>query len=82
MKHVLIVVALILSGCTKVVPQCPPPSNDLLTPSGELWQINGDPERAATVIPHNGEVLMSDRDRVSRWQQWWKGCQASKGSGM
>lgn len=33
---------------------------------------NGDPERAATVIKHNGEVLLKDRDRLERWQNWYK----------
>ena len=72
---VMIFSTLIITGCTTVT-NCPPPSNDLLTQSGELWQINGDPERAATVMQHNGEVLMGDRDRVYRWQKWWNGCKA------
>lgn len=72
-KLALLISVLILTGCTQVR-ECPPPSNDLLTPSGELWTTDGDPEKAATVIPHNGEVLMADRDRVSRWQNWWEGC--------
>ncbi|WCI99742.1 putative outer membrane spanin subunit [Klebsiella phage BUCT_49532] len=72
-KLILLVSVLILTACTQVR-ECPPPSNDLLTPSGELWTTDGDPEKAATVIPHNGEVLMADRDRVSRWQNWWEGC--------
>lgn len=72
-KLIPLVSILILTACTQVR-ECPPPSNDLLTPSGELWTTDGDPEKAATVIPHNGEVLMADRDRVSRWQNWWEGC--------
>lgn len=72
-KLILLMSVLALTACTQVR-ECPPPSNDLLTPSGELWTTDGDPERAATVIPHNGEVLMADRDRVSRWQNWWEGC--------
>lgn len=72
-KLILLISVLTLTGCTQVR-NCPPPSNDLLTPSGELWTTDGDPEKAATVIPHNGEVLMADRDRVSRWQNWWEGC--------
>lgn len=72
-KLILLISILTLTACTQVR-ECPPPSNDLLTPSGELWTTDGDPEKAATVIPHNGEVLMADRDRVSRWQNWWEGC--------
>lgn len=72
-KLILLISVLALTACTQVR-ECPPPSNDLLTPSGELWTTDGDPEKAATVIPHNGEVLMADRDRVSRWQNWWEGC--------
>ena len=72
-KLITIVSALTLTACAQVR-ECAPPSNDLLTPSGELWTTDGDPEKAATVIPHNGEVLMADRDRVSRWQNWWEGC--------
>lgn len=74
-KLILLISVLALTACAQVR-ECPPPSNDLLTPSGELWTIDGDPERADTVIPHNGEVLMADRDRVSRWQNWWEGCKA------
>ena len=73
-KLILLVAVLTLTACAQEVRKCPPPSNDLLTPSGELWTTDGDPEKAATVIPHNGEVLMTDRDRVSRWQNWWEGC--------
>lgn len=72
-KIILLISVLALTACGQVR-ECPPPSNDLLTPSGELWTTDGDPEKAATVIPHNGEVLMADRDRVSRWQNWWEGC--------
>lgn len=72
-KLILLISVLALTACAQEI-KCPPPSNDLLTPSGELWTIDGNPEKAATVIPHNGEVLMADRDRVSRWQNWWEGC--------
>ena len=65
-KLILLISVLILTACTQEVRKCPPPSNDLLTPSGELWTTDGDPEKA--------EVLMADRDRVSRWQNWWEGC--------
>lgn len=57
--------------------QCPHPSNDLLTPSGELRITGGDPAIAADVIRDNGKVQMYDRARVARWQEWYKGCQAS-----
>nr|DAN87517.1 MAG TPA: hypothetical protein [Caudoviricetes sp.] len=50
-----------------------------MTVSGELKTTGGDPNIAADVMRDNGKVLMYDRDRVSRWQQWWKGCQTSGG---
>ena len=77
-KILTVALVLLVTGCSSqpVTQKCPSPSNDLLTPSGELWTTDGDPEKAATVIPHNGEILLADRDRVSRWQNWWEGCKS------
>lgn len=51
---------------------CPTVSNDMLAPSAPLMATNGDPERAATVIKYNGEILLRDRDTLERWQNWYK----------
>jgi len=34
--------------------------------------IDGDPQRAPAAIRHNAEALLSDRDKLIRWQQWYK----------
>ncbi|UTC25966.1 putative outer membrane spanin subuint [Phage vB_KsaM-C1] len=76
LKTLLLLSVCVTAACsTSTIQQCPPPSNDLNTPSAKLSTIGGNPDIAADVMRDNGKVLMYDRDRVSRWQQWWKGCQ-------
>jgi len=37
-----------------------------------LMRIGGDPDRAPGVMKHNAEALLSDRDKLIRWQKWYE----------
>ena len=43
-----------------------------MTPPVALMAIGGNPERAPSVMKHNGGELLSDRDRLIRWQKWYE----------
>ena len=46
--------------------------SDIMTAPVALMRIGGDPDRAPAVMKHNGDALLSDRDRLIRWQKWYK----------
>ena len=76
MRLLIFIAMAFMSGCsgTTHLSACPSPANDLLVKSGELQAITS-AEDAPDVMKHNGDVLLDDRDRVARWQAWWRGCE-------
>ena len=74
-KHSALAYALLIAGCSSSMTQpsgCPVPPSDLMTPPVALMRIDGDPQRAPVAIRHNAEALLSDRDRLIRWQKWYE----------
>ena len=43
-----------------------------MTPPIALMSIGGNPDRAPVVMKHNGDALLGDRDKLIRWQKWYK----------
>jgi hypothetical protein len=43
-----------------------------MAPPVVLMRIGGDPERAPGVMKHNGDALLSARDKLIRWQKWYE----------
>ena len=41
-----------------------------MTPPVALMSIGGNPDRAPAVMKHNADALLSDRDKLIRWQNW------------
>lgn len=37
-----------------------------------LMAIGGNPDRVPTVMKHNADALLNDRDRLIRWQKWYE----------
>ena len=38
-----------------------------------LMRIGGNPDKAPAVMKHNADALLDDRDKLIRWQAWYKG---------
>ena len=43
-----------------------------MTPPVALMATGGDPELAPVVFRHNADALLSDRDKLIRWQKWYE----------
>ena len=37
-----------------------------------LMSIGGNHDRAPAVMKHNADALLSDRDKLIRWQKWYE----------
>ena len=37
-----------------------------------LMAVGGNPDRAPSVMKHNGDALLNDRSRLIRWQKWYE----------
>lgn len=60
-------------GCSNTTtPPLASPSADLLVPPAELQEAT-DAESFGDVMEYNNRVLLDDRDKLIRWQEWWKG---------
>lgn len=44
---------------------------DLLVTPGEFKPIT-DPDSAPNVLRYNGEICTGSRDKLIRWQEWYK----------
>lgn len=43
-----------------------------MKPPIALMAVGGNPDRAPSVMKHNGDALLNDRYRLIRWQKWYE----------
>ena len=75
LQMLLLLSACATAGCSTSMTQpsaCPIPPSDLMTAPVALMRIGGDPGIAPTVMKHNADALLNDRDRIIRWQKWYR----------
>ena len=72
-QSLLFVIALnLVASCGTTTQHWESPSSDMLVPPAELQEAT-DVESFGDVIEYNNRVLLEDRDKLIRWQEWWKG---------